>query len=259
MHVRTRCFTLIELLVAAPGEAEKRQAFQAKTRATLFTLIELLVVIAIIAILASLLLPALATAKSYSKRIVCVSNFKQCYLSLFAYESDNTQLLPKISWNTDMPDVFRHSSDSLLTRMSDYLQNFNVWKCPALDAASVDNPANTDADPRANYHYYPGKNYLGTFYTDFNVAKNSPNDVLMSDEVYQWAGDGIFRMNHVTGKGEFVPYPANNPSFVVVKAIRVDGSNHVFCDGHAEWIPFADLKYIGTHAASNSLLFSVER
>jgi len=104
---------------ACPGARVNIQKIEERRRSG-FTLVELLVVIAVIAILASLLLPALAGAKSRAHTVTCVNNLRQIGIASAMYVDDHEE--------GQLP-ASQHTGKSWVATLAPYAAT-NIYRCP---------------------------------------------------------------------------------------------------------------------------------
>ena len=208
-----------------------------------FTLIELLVVIAIIAILASLLLPALARAKSKGQGINCLGNLRQLQVGWQLYTMDNDDRLPPQNPGSDLVTghfagqpgswVLGNAQEDLTSSNIEHGVLFThnssvaIYHCPS-DKSTVARHKGILRSRSYSLNWYLGVNPIAIF---DERLKHRFSQIVSPSEVYTFIDED----DRTIDDGTFMHIKSHSLDWVDLPAVRHgQASNLAFADGHAE-------------------------
>jgi len=211
-------------------------------RRTGFTLIELLVVIAIIAILAAILFPVFARAREKARQSSCLSNGKQIGLALMSYSQDYDEALPSSWIDADGDGSGTVGADyTWRSAVLPYAKNAQIWQCPSKRMTSAFN-GGLDYGPNGAYglnevHWAnagstcepPASRGLGEIQYPAQCVLIGETEG--SQSFSNTDGADVHGVNSEFTKAAYPAFYRHN-----------DGSNFVYCDGHAKWSKITGIK-----------------
>lgn len=226
-------------------------------RRTGFTLIELLVVIAIIAILAAILFPVFAQAREKARMISCISNLKQIGTATQMYAQDYDETMA--AWTFDnypygmyySPEWNQYGWTMAFYAWQPYLKNVQVYTCPSA-TQSLYGPTDNTTYPRWNMSYAYSE-YI------YNIANGNSTLASLANSPYGVSGVVVLAESHFPGifndwdadyTGGTNQIPLNylgrvaqaNGNGTSNRTARHNGSQFLYADGHAKYIPLAKIR-----------------